>query len=54
MHEHEKKEKQGQTEEDDEVICSNQLLAAIRERMAMTRKLPKEKQPKELKIEEAD
>lgn len=37
--------------EDDEVACSNELLAIIREQMAKNRKGPKAKQPKELKIE---
>ena len=40
--------------EDDEVICSNELLAAIRERMATIRKLPKDKQPKDLTVQEGE
>ena len=39
------------TPEGDEVISNNQLLAAMRERLAKRRGGSKEKQPKELKIE---
>lgn len=40
--------------EDDEVVCSNQLLAIMREEMAKNRSGPKKKYPKELKIEEPE
>jgi hypothetical protein len=38
----------------DEIVCSNQLLAAIRQQMAKRRSGPKEKRPKDLKIEEKE
>ena len=42
MHEHEDKEHGQAHSEDEQVICSNELLAAIRERMAKRRKEEKE------------
>lgn len=52
MEEHQKKNagKRKATEQD-EVICSNELLAMIREQMAKKRQGAKDQQPKELRIE---
>jgi hypothetical protein len=50
-----KKEPQQKTDsEDEEVICGNDLLALVRQRMAERRRGAKEQRPKDLKIEEAE
>jgi hypothetical protein len=55
MQQDEQKEHGQQVEpEEEDVICSNQLLAAIRERMAKKRKGPEENRPRKLDIEEGD
>lgn len=41
-------------EQEEEAICSNELLAAIREQMARRRNGPKGNRPKELKIAEPE